>query len=129
MNKSVILGASAFALILGGFLLINGVSAYRGDINVKGPNYSADRHEKMLAAFKNNDYQAWKASMGENGGRAAQVINQDNFAKFAQSHQLMLEGKYEEAQKIRQELGLGQGMGRGGRAGGHVGCPYNQANQ
>jgi hypothetical protein len=62
------------------------------------------------------NYSAWKAAMGDNKGRAASVVTEKNFDQFAQMHQLMADGKYEEAQKVRTELGLGQG--RGGKSGG-----------
>src|SRR3990167_6163917 len=112
-KKSIILGT--IALVLGGLVLIPGtVQAYRGDPNVKGPNYSAERHEEMTKAFENKDYNAWKNLM-QGKGRVTQVVNEQNFAKFAEAHELMEQGKTAEAQKIRQELGLGQhnGTGRG----------------
>ena len=107
MNKKHILLTVA-GLILTGSLLTNQVSAYRGDINVKGPNYSQGRHEQMTKAFANNDYNAWK-ELTNGRGRVTQVVNKDNFAKFANMHKLMLEGKNDEAAKIRVELGLGLG--------------------
>ena len=98
------------------------VSAYQGNPNVKGPNYTTERHDAMAKAFENNDYNAWKELMAGRG-RATQVINEGNFSRFAEAHKLALEGKTEEARKIRAELGLGlqngsgngqsRGMGRG----------------
>jgi hypothetical protein len=41
-------------------------------------------------------------------GKVTQVINDQNFSKFSEMHRLMLEGKYDEANKIREELGLKQ---------------------
>jgi hypothetical protein len=115
--KKTILGLGALAVILGGAIAFTSRSqAYRGDPNVKGPNYSQERHDAMQKAFENNDYEAWKSLMAGRG-RVMQVINKDNFAKFAEAHRLMLEGKTAEAQKIRTELGLGlkngNGSGRG----------------
>jgi hypothetical protein len=68
----------------------------------------------MQKAFDNNDFISWQKLM-EGKGRVTQVINKDNFAKFAEIHKLLQEGKKEEAQKLRAELGLGlqNGMGRG----------------
>lgn len=122
MNKqSILLGAAA--LVLGGIALAPGVvNAYQGDPNVQGPNYTPERHEAMTEAFENKDYQAWKNLM-QGKGRVTQVVNEDNFDKFAQAHQLALEGKTEEANQIRAELGLGQrngsGMGQGQGFGRH----------
>ena len=122
LSKKFLLGTSmlvATAGLVGSALY---VSAYQGDPNVKGPNYTAERHDAMLKAFENKDYNAWKELMAGRG-RATQVINEGNFSKFAEAHKLALEGKTEEAKKIRAELGLGlrngngngqgHGMGRG----------------
>ena len=113
--KVTLLGLGVVALVLG----VVGVSAgtalaYQGDPTVKGPNYSVERHEAMEKAFENKDYNAWKNLM-QGKGRVTQVVNEQNFAKFAEAHELMEQGKTAEAQKIRQELGLGQhnGTGRG----------------
>jgi hypothetical protein len=116
--KKVTLGLGALAL----GLVIVGVSAgttlaYRGDSTVQGANYSVERHEAMTKAFENKDYTAWKNLMTGNG-RVTQVINKDNFAKFAEAHALAIQGKTAEAQKIRQELGLGLRNGSGKIAGG-----------
>ena len=50
-------------------------------------------------------------------GRVTQVVNADNFARFAEAHELAEQGNTEEANKIRAELGLGlhngSGMGQG----------------
>ncbi len=115
--KKITLGTLLISLgVLG--VSLGTVSAYRGDVNVKGPNYSSARHEAMTKAFASKDYESWKKLM-DGKGRASQVVTKDNFAKFAEMHNLMQQGKVVEAQKIRQELGLGfhdgsgRGMGRG----------------
>jgi len=117
MNKTL-LGLSALALLAGGVAItLPGVaSAYRGDSSVKGPNYTAERHTAMENAFEKGDYDAWKNLM-QGRGRVTQVVTKDNFAKFAQIHKLSEEGKNDEAQKIRQELGLGLRNGSGQGAG------------
>lgn len=131
-TKRVALGFGTLALVLGmGGVLANSADAYRGDPLVKGPNYSAERHASMEKAFESNDYTAWKDLM-QNRGRVAQVVNKDNFAKFAEAHRLALKGDMEGAQKIRQELGLGlkngsgQGMGRGFGQGANRTNPMNR---
>lgn len=122
MNSKIILSGLT-ALIIGGALIAPSVEAYRGDINVKGPNYSSERHEQMTKAFQNNDYNTWKELM--NGrGRVTQVVNKDNFAKFAKAHKLMFEGKKDEAAKIRAELGLGLRNGSGKGTGTGLGTGY-----
>ena len=114
INKKVILGISA--LVLGGAIFTPRiVEAYRGDPSVQGPNYTVERHEAMTKAFADRDYSAWKSLVQSNNGRVAQVINQSNFGKFVDAHNLALQGKTDEANKVRAELGLGlrNGSGRG----------------
>jgi hypothetical protein len=123
MNK-VTLGLITAGLIVAGALSTAGIaSAYQGNPSVKGPNYTPERHEAMTKAFEAKDYDAW-ASLMQGKGRAAQVVNKDNFAKFAEAHNLALQGKTDEAQKIRQELGLGMHNGAG-RQGGGMGMHRN----
>lgn len=111
--------AVAIAAVAGTAALgIAGVSAYKGVPSVKGPNYTPERHEAMLKAFEDNDYAAWKQQM-QGRGRVSEVVNEENFARFSEMRRLMLEGKTEEAAKIRAELGLGQGEGKG-RGQGHA---------
>lgn len=120
LSKKFIVGTSmlmATAGLVGSALY---ASAYQGDPNVKGPNYTAERHSAMTKAFENNDYNAWKELMAGRG-RVTQVVNEGNFSRFSEAHKLALEGKTDEAKKIRTELGLGlkngagqgRGMGRG----------------
>jgi len=106
MKKTAVI-LSVLGLVLGGvFTFSKSVSAYRGDPSVEGPNHSEERHQAMTQVFEANDYNAWKEQM-QGRGRVTQVINEENFARFAEAHQLALEGKTDEANQIRQELGLG----------------------
>lgn len=95
--------------------------AYRGDPEAKGPNYTVERHEAMQQAFQNRDYNAWRNLM-QGRGRITQVINESNFDRLVEAHQLALDGKTEEARQIRVELGVGQGhgYGRGMQLGGQI---------
>jgi len=114
--KKTTLGLGTLALVLGVTAISAGpILAYRGDPTIQGPNYSTERHTAMLKAFENKDYTAWKNLM-QNRGMATKVITETNFAKFVEAHNLALQGKTAEAQKIRQELGLGlqNGSGRKG---------------
>ncbi|MFA5994184.1 MAG: hypothetical protein WC823_04450 [Parcubacteria group bacterium] len=117
-KKNITLGAGALAL-LGAAVIVTGVYAYQGDATKTGPNYTPERHAIMLKAFENKDYAAWKAQMGERG--ATRKVTAENFARFAEMHQLMLDGKTAEAAAIRAELGLGQGGGNGQGRGMHAG--------
>ena len=50
-------------LVLGAGMLFkttSSVFAYRGYPTVQGPNCTQEKHEAMIKAFENNDYNAWK---------------------------------------------------------------------
>ncbi len=112
MNKTI-LTLSAITLGAGMLLVTNSSTlAYRGDPNVQGPNYTAERHEAMTAAFENNDYNAWK-ELKQGNGRISQIINEGNFSKYSEMHKLTLAGDIDGANTIRTELGLGLGDGLG----------------
>lgn len=115
MNKKnkTILGIGIMALALGvSGLIASNIEAYRGDPAVKGPDCSEERHTDMLKAFETKDYTAWKDLM-EGKGRVTEVVNKDNFARFAEAHKVAQRGDIEGAKKIRQEIGLGLGQGYG----------------
>ena len=115
--KNKILTLSLMGLVLSGlFLAPKAVDAYRGDPTIKGPYYSEERHAAMEKAFDSNDYNSWKNLMSGKG-RVTQVVNKDNFSKFAQIHKLVEQGKTAEADKIKTELGLGLKNGNGYRMG------------
>ena len=110
-KKTMLLGATA--LVLGGLVMFPRLArAYQGDPNVQGPNCTTERHEAMIQAFENNDYNAWEEQM-HGKGRVTQVINEGNFARFAEAHKLASEGKTDEAKEIRKDLGLGLRNGSG----------------
>ena len=111
-NKKLTL--AVLGLVLSGGLMFSAqdVFAYKGDVNIKGPNYSPERHDAMTKAFATKDYATWKNLM-QGKGRVTQVVNKDNFAKFVEARNLSLQGKKAESEKIRKELGLGQQNGTG----------------
>ena len=117
MKKSTLI-LGALALILGGIAVISAdsVYAYRGNAETTSPYYSAERHAEMTEAFENLDYDAWRNLM-QDKGRVTQLITEENFAQFAEAHQLTLENREAEARELRQELGLrlqdGSGRGEG----------------
>jgi hypothetical protein len=110
-KKSILVGATV--LILGGLVMSPKLAgAYQGDPNVQGPNCTPERHEAMVQAFDNNDYNTWKELMSGKG-KVSQVITEENFARFAEAYKLAQDGKLDEAKQIRQELGLGLGNRNG----------------
>ena len=127
-TKNMVLGLGTLALILGvSGVITSTADAYRGDPNVKGPNYSVERHIAMEKAFETNDYVAWQKLM-QNQGRVTQVVNKDNFAKFAEAHRLAERGDLDGAKKIRQELGLGLKNGSGQGTMGGLGRGLGKGN-
>ncbi len=120
MKKSTKIIGGLSAGVLATAFIITPAIAYRGDYTTKGPNCSPERHATMTEAMANNDYNAWKESMAGHG-RVTQVINEENFSKFAEAHRLAEEGDLDGADKIREELGLrtrdgkkiGAGHGKG----------------
>jgi|FLOH01.1.fsa_nt_gi hypothetical protein len=117
MKKITIFGLLAL-LVIG--MIATGVSAFRGDSSVKGPNFDVEIHEQLEAAMESGDYNTWLSVREENNlpmnGRMFSVVNEENFDLFVQMHEANELGDYETAQNIREELGLGlgsKGMNRG----------------
>jgi len=107
--------------------LLGATYAYQGDFNKQGPNFSPERHGAMIQAIDSQDYDSWKELMGNNP--VTEKITEENFDKFAEARQLMVDGKYEEAKALREELGL-QGK-QGFRKGWHgmkKGGEFNKEN-
>jgi len=110
MNKTL-LGILAISMV---FVLSAGaITAYQGDTSVQGPYYSEERHEVMQQTFDNLDYNSWKALMEENpkASRVMQMVNEENFATFAEAHNAALAGDFEKAKELRASLGLNNGQG------------------
>jgi hypothetical protein len=121
-NKLVMSGLMALVLGLG----VSGTAlAYQGDFTRNGPNYTPEFEAQITEVMTNKDYDGWKDLMDKKvgKGRVTEIINKDNFDKFAEAWKLAHEGKIKEANAIRKELALrtseggksfsGQGYGRG----------------
>lgn len=110
--KKAVLTIAGLALVSGLFFTTaKSTLAYRGDPNVLGPNCTAEKRQAVQNAIKNRDYNAWKNLMGDRG--ITRKITAQNFNRFAEMVKLRLEGKIDEANKIRAELGLGLRNGTG----------------
>ncbi len=79
---------------------------------------------EVQQAITDNDYTAWQTAMTERVVEMRQQatdmevrINQDTFNKLTQAHQLMQDGKRDEAKVIFDELGMFGPMGRMGGKG------------
>ncbi|OIP66545.1 MAG: hypothetical protein COV32_02490 [Candidatus Yonathbacteria bacterium CG10_big_fil_rev_8_21_14_0_10_43_136] len=123
-TKTLGLGAVALAFGIAG-LSVGTAFAYQVDPQAKGPNYSTERHEAMEKAFENKDFDAWiKALPAQAQSKIGQKVTKENFANFSKIHELMEDGKVDDAQALRQELGLGIHDGSGkcmGKQGMHKG--------
>jgi hypothetical protein len=116
--KKILTIVTVFALtIVLGQELMGHALAYRGDSTKLGPNCTQEQHNAVQKALETNNYSEWKKLVA--GRPIADKITEGNFAKYAEMHKLTLQGKYEEANKIRAELGLGQGSGLGKGYGRH----------
>lgn len=85
-----------------------------------GPRFSDNDRTKLDEAMASGNYETWKTVMEEREPpRMTEVITKENFAKFAEMHTLRREGKVEEADALRDELGLPErGKGHGAKMGG-----------
>lgn len=109
-------------LALGVFVAISSTQAfaYKGDPSVKGPNYSSERHEKMLKIMDTSvdantlklNYAEWKKLMA-NKPVLKKINTIEEFKMFLEMRKLKLQGKDTEAAKLREKLGLSQGIGQG----------------
>jgi hypothetical protein len=115
MNKNILIGLVAIFVISIASLGLG--LAFRGNPEVKGPNYDLEVHEQLEQAMQKGDYDAWMQIREDNNlptkGRMFQVINAENFDLYVEMHNAMLSGDTAKADEIRQELGLGQGMRNG----------------
>ncbi len=124
LTVGAILGVAAL-LTLG----VKSTFAYQGDITKVGPNHTDEREAAIDKALESNNLAEWKKIMTENGRnpRIVEVIDtEEELAKFKEMRELKEAGKYEEAQKIREELGLGMGNGNGQGRGMGRGMHRNQ---
>ncbi len=67
----------------------------------------------IRAAVESGDYNAWKKAMGDRPN--ANEVTESEFPKLQEAHRLSLEGKYQEARQLREEIGMkvfGNGQGR-----------------
>jgi hypothetical protein len=71
-----------------------------------------ENKEAVMQAFENNDYQAWSELM--EGKPVLEKVNEDNFSKLVDAHNLAQSGDFEGAKLIKDELGL---AGKGSRGG------------
>ncbi|HCU55599.1 hypothetical protein A2574_02510 [Candidatus Shapirobacteria bacterium RIFOXYD1_FULL_38_32] len=111
MKTNIVLGLAALTLGLVAVKSFTPVLAYQGDPAVKGPNYTEERHDSMLQAFQNKNYQSWADLMDGRG--ATRFVNADNFSEFAAAHLDAEKGDYTKLNEFKTKYGMGQGQGKG----------------
>ena len=101
-----------FSVLVMSLLAVSMVFAYQGDPNVKGPEYSEEKHEAMQAAFEGLNYEAWSALMIETGRgpKILTVITEDNFEDFVAAKQSAIDGDFDPLNEFKASLGLGVGQ-------------------
>ena len=105
MKKSNKVLVGSLAVIMIGAFAVSSTMAYQGDYSKQGPAYSPERHSAIEEAMSDNDYEAWNKLMADRG-RITQVVNKENFEKFAEAHQLAHNDDLEGADAIRKEIGI-----------------------
>ncbi len=81
--------------------------------------YRMEMRDAIKDAVENNDYEAFKTAIVDSP-LAEHITTKEEFTKFVEAHELMAEGKFEEAHAIMTELGIERGE-HTGRFGEHRG--------
>jgi len=74
--------------------------------------------EAIKEAIENNDYDTWASIMQERAQRIQDSINEETFQQIRERHAEMEQFRAE-MEDLREEYGVGRGMGHGFRGG----CP------
>ena len=125
MKKTHLAAGFMVALLLT-VITANSSFAYFGDRDDQNKNFDSERFEQiqlertnhreiMRNAMESGDYNTWKTTLENSprGVKMLEIINEDNFSKLKEAHQLAQSGDYEGAKAIRDELGLQKGLMRG----------------
>lgn len=71
-------------------------------------HFAKGQNEAVRDAIENGDYNSWKEAVAENpmGEKMLEVVNENNFSKLVEMHNLMQAGDREGSEAIRESLGL-----------------------
>lgn len=101
MKKTTIVLTTMFALLLFGSLV------FANPLNLK-----ETRAEKPSQCFFSEvsemNYDTWKANLEERNPRVLQIVTEENFETFKQMKTALINGDYEQANLIKEQLGLEQ---------------------
>lgn len=127
MNKKQYFLVAVLGLLITTALTSVAVQAAGRGMGSPRNTVSDDNRPQVQQAIVDNNYNTWATAMttqvADMRQRASDMeakINQDTFDKLVQAHQLMQDGKRDEAKAIFDELGMfgpmghmgGRGMGR-----------------
>lgn len=68
-----------------------------------GGKMKGEDHSEIIRAMESGDYQAWKSKIQE---KVDKFTSEENFNQMNEVHQLMKDGKVEEATDLAEEFGL-----------------------
>lgn len=118
-NRVIALGTLVVAILGIAVFTATQANAYKGDPTQVGPNHTQEREAELNRIFEDKDYDAWVDFMTENDRHPGVLdkIDEENFDGFVKAREMAKEGNLAEANKIREELGLGTGEGKMNRNG------------
>lgn len=110
MKKNLIIASLAIIISLGA---VYSASAFQGN-KLKNQEIK----EELNLSMVNQDYNTWlELKTDRVPCKDVDLINEENFALFSEAHQLLKEGKTDEAKEIFEALGKEMPEKRMGRAG------------
>ena len=113
-NKKTLTSAIALSAIIATF----GVTAFT-NAHFGGFGLDSEQRDALKTAVEEGDYNSWK-EIHETLPKVADLITENNFDQYSEMHNLIQEGNFEEADAIREKLGLpekGHGRSRGAMQG------------
>jgi len=121
MNKLYVLAAASGLLITTAAVSLTASAATSTSTTPRLPRFEDQR--ALMQTVDSGNYDGWKSAMEErvttmrqHADELEKNISQDTFDKLVQVHQLMKDGKIDEAKALRSELGeIGFGLGGHGR--------------
>lgn len=117
MRKKTLLAAVFIAALVGFGGIVFTASAAQG---FWGGMMDSEWRQNMKNAQENNDYGSWRNLVQERHDKMLEWMSPERFSKMNEMRRLMRERKTDEANKIRQELGIPEWNGKKGAAGGKM---------
>jgi len=103
MNKKYLIIGGLSALVLA-LVATSAASAYGGEFKNKGDKSSPEDRQAFVEVIESGNYEAWTSLVGDKP--ITKHINEDNFDRFVEMHNLIKAGDVDGAKEIRKELNL-----------------------